>query len=42
MLIHKSPIGTQWAVGSIDDVESLSFDDFRSAVGQPKVLLEKI
>ena len=38
---NKSPIGTQWAVGSIDDVESLSFDDFRSAVGQPKSVVGK-
>ena len=38
---NKSPIGTRWAVGSIDDIESLSFDDFRSAVGQPKSIVGK-
>tara|TARA_B100000886_G_scaffold104163_1_gene69278 strand:- start:3458 stop:3943 length:486 start_codon:yes stop_codon:yes gene_type:complete len=38
---NKSPIGTRWAVGSIDDIGSLSFDDFRSAVGQPKSIVGK-
>tara|TARA_Y100001970_G_scaffold261113_1_gene343902 strand:- start:279 stop:761 length:483 start_codon:yes stop_codon:yes gene_type:complete len=36
-----SPIGTEWAVGSVDDIESLSFNDFRSAVGSPKDVVGK-
>ena len=32
----QSPEGTLWAVGSIDDLSSLSFSSFRNAVGRPK------
>lgn len=31
-----SPIGTEWAVGSLADWESLNFLPFRSAVSKPK------
>lgn len=32
----RSPEGTEWAVGSIDDFETLSFTPFREAVGRPQ------
>tara|TARA_B100000941_G_scaffold247636_1_gene192808 strand:- start:467 stop:949 length:483 start_codon:yes stop_codon:yes gene_type:complete len=38
---NKSPIGTQWAVGTIQQIDQLSFDDFRSAVGYPKEVVGK-
>ena len=38
---NKSPIGTQWAIGTIQQIDQLSFDDFRSAVGQPKEVVGK-
>ena len=38
---NKSPIGTQWAIGATDQISQLSFDDFRSAVGQPKEVVGK-
>ena len=31
-----SPIGTEWALGTLDQIESLSFNKFRIAVGNPK------
>ncbi|MBK55974.1 MAG: hypothetical protein CMC84_01420 [Flavobacteriaceae bacterium] len=36
-----SPTGTKWAVGSIDQVSSLSFRDFRTAVSKPKNVIGK-
>ena len=33
---NESPVGTQWAKGTIDQVENLSFGNFRSTVGNPK------
>ena len=38
---NNSPIGTEWAVGTVDDIESLTFNDFRSAVGSPKDVIGK-
>lgn len=32
----SSPAGTRWAVGTLDKLDSLSFTDFRSAVGRPR------
>jgi len=32
----SSPAGTEWAEGSLDDWESLTYEPFRSAVGNPK------
>ena len=32
----SSPVGTLWAVGSIDNVDNLDFVDFRAAVGMPR------
>lgn len=37
----NSPEGTLWAVGSVDNIESLSFDKFRAAVGDPKDVVGK-
>ena len=36
-----SPKGTRWAVGNINQVNSLSFGTFNSAVGKPKNALGK-
>lgn len=33
---QSSPAGTAWAQGSIADVETLTFEPFRDAVGSPK------
>lgn len=33
---NSSPAGTAWSLGNINDINSLSFTDFRSAVGKPK------
>ena len=38
---NTSPTGTKWALGTIDKVSSLSFKDFRSAVGSPKDVVGK-
>ena len=32
----NSPAGTQWAMGTIDDIDNLSFRPFREAVGSPR------
>ena len=37
---YKSPIGTNWAVGNIDDLDKLIFYDFRIAI-QPKNIVGK-
>ena len=34
--VNNSPLGTKWAVGTIDQIESLTFKKFRAAVGKPK------
>jgi len=36
----NSPLGTLWARGSIDDIDSLTFKPFREAVGQPKAVVD--
>ena len=38
---NTSPTGTKWALGTIDKVSSLSFKNFRSAVGSPKDVVGK-
>ena len=38
---NSSPVGTEWAIGSLDDIGSLSFSKFRSAVGSPKDVVGK-
>lgn len=37
----SSPLGTQWALGSIDNIDNLSFKSFRDAVGKPKDVVGK-
>ena len=37
---YKSPIGTEWAVGNINDLDKLIFYDFRIAI-QPKNIVGK-
>lgn len=37
----SSPAGTAWAEGNLDDWESLTFEPFRTAVGQPKDVVGK-
>ncbi len=38
---NLSPIGTKWAVGTIDQIQSLTFENFRAAVGKPKDVVGK-
>lgn len=37
----SSPSGTQWALGSISNIDNLDFQSFRSAVGTPKDVVGK-
>ena len=37
----NSPIGTEWAIGSIDKLSTLKFDSFRSTVDKPKDVIDK-
>ena len=37
----NSPKGTAWAIGTLDQIESLSFNKFRVAVGNPKDVVGK-
>ena len=37
----NSPVGTTWAIGTIDQIESLTFKKFRAAVGKPKDVVGK-
>jgi len=37
----NSPVGTTWAIGTIDQRESLTFKKFRAAVGKPKDVVGK-
>ena len=37
----NSPVGTAWAIGTLDQIESLSFNKFRVAVGNPKDVVGK-
>tara|TARA_Y200000002_G_scaffold363953_1_gene352499 strand:+ start:58 stop:537 length:480 start_codon:yes stop_codon:yes gene_type:complete len=37
---YKSPIGTEWAIGNINDLDKLIFYDFRIAI-QPKNIVGK-
>ena len=36
-----SPVGTEWAIGNLDDVSSLSFGAFRATVSKPKNVVGK-
>ena len=37
----NSPLGTEWAIGNLDDVSSLSFGAFRATVSKPKNVVGK-
>jgi len=37
----KSPAGTEWAVGSIEEINTLRFEPFRSAVDSPQDIVGK-
>ena len=37
----NSPTGTKWAIGTLDQVSTLTFSKFRAAVGQPKDVVGK-
>ena len=37
----NSPIGTKWAVGTLDQIDSLTFKKFREAVGKPQDVVGK-
>lgn len=37
----NSPVGTEWAIGTLDDVSSLSFGPFRATVSKPKNVVGK-
>lgn len=36
-----SPVGTEWALGSTEDIEELEFSPFRPAVGSPREVVGK-
>ena len=38
---NSSPAGTTWSIGSINNINSLSFTNFRAAVGKPKDVVGK-
>ena len=38
---RKSPLDTKWAIGTLEEIDQLFFDDFRSAVGEPKEVVGK-
>jgi len=37
----QSPVGTEWAIGTIDEIDNLSFDYFRNNVSRPKNIVGK-
>ena len=38
---NSSPAGTRWSIGSINNINSLSFTNFRTAVGKPQEVVGK-
>ncbi len=38
---ENSPVGTLWALGTLSQIESLSFSKFRATVGSPKDVVGK-
>lgn len=38
---QDSPVGTEWAQGTLDEISSLNFRPFRAAVGSPKDVVGK-
>ena len=37
----ESPVGTEWAIGTLDELESLTFNYFRNAISRPKSVVGK-
>lgn len=37
----ESPVGTEWAIGTLDELESLTFDYFRNAISRPRTVVGK-
>ena len=37
----ESPVGTEWAIGTLDEIDNLSFDYFRNAISRPKNIVGK-
>ena len=37
----ESPVGTEWAIGTLDEIDNLSFDYFRNAITRPKNVVGK-
>lgn len=37
----ESPIGTEWAIGALDDIDNLEFNYFRNTVSKPKNVVGK-
>ena len=38
---YNSPVGTKWAVGTLDQIDSLTFKKFRESVGKPQDVVGK-
>ena len=38
---NSSPAGTLWSIGNINNIDNLTFTNFRSAVGKPKDVVGK-
>ena len=38
---NSSPAGTKWSIGSINNINTLSFTNFRTAVGKPQEVVGK-
>lgn len=36
-----SPVGTLWAIGTTEELESLEFSNFRAAIGSPQSAVDK-
>ena len=37
----ESPVGTEWAIGTLDEIDNLSFDYFRNTISRPKNVIGK-
>ena len=37
----ESPVGTEWAIGTLDELDNLTFDYFRNAISRPKTAVGK-
>ena len=37
----ESPVGTEWAIGTLDELDNLTFDYFRNTISRPKTVVGK-